>query len=410
LAGGAASAKSREKARAIARAGGRSAVRAALYNGVFLAADASGHALATKLRVLRRRGVEARVYTAHCDPRYAPVAQVASLAEARADPWRRSADVHLFDFGGAYPLFELIHELAPPARAIVTFHGLTPREYWPTAALEDYDRSLGQLAAAGKADRVLCASAYARDFLVTRGIDAARIRVVPLPVELPRVARKAHRDGPMRLLFVGRMVRSKGLPDLLEALAMLRAPDIGDWQLSIVFNPATAASGVLEQAQALATRLALAPKLRFLHGVQVRADMARLYAESAALVVPTYHDTFCLPALEALASGCPVIAYASGAVPEVTGGLAQLVPTGDIRGLAGAIRALAQARAAAGVPIAGGEVIARARFEHRARRHTRPLGEAQFAHNLIRVIGEVCGRRVGLRMRAGWPALRGIAT
>lgn len=375
-------------------------MKAALYAGAFFTADATGNALAAKLRALQARGFETRIYTAYSEAPYGPITRVVNGAdEARADAWRRGANVHLFEFGGYYPLFELIDDVAPPARAIVTFHGLTPREYWPADSLAIHERSLAQLAVAGKADRLLCASAYSRDFLVRRGIDPRRIRIVPLPLSLPRVKAEPCSDGRLRLLFVGRMARSKGLPDLLRALATFRETGFGGWELSIVSNPATAAQGFGGQMRELAAQLGLESRLRWLGKIEDRTAMAKLYAQSSALVVPTYHDTFCLPALEALACGCPVVAYASGAVPEVTGGLAQIVPTGDVAMLAAGIRRIAQALPSDRVPVAGGRLLPRKRFARHARALAARLDERRFAKTLIRTLSEACGRRFGAHTR-----------
>jgi glycosyltransferase involved in cell wall biosynthesis len=68
---------------------------------------------------------------------------------------------------------------------------------------------------------------------------------------------------------------------------------------------------------------ALAQELR-LAGADVRGyvpkdELAQLYRGAAALVFPSRYEGFGLPPLEAMACGCPVLAAASGAVPEVCG-------------------------------------------------------------------------------------------
>ena len=56
------------------------------------------------------------------------------------------------------------------------------------------------------------------------------------------------------------------------------------------------------------------------------------------LVLPSYHEGFGLPVLEAMALGIPVVASNAGALPEVAGDAALLVAPEDRRGLAEAIR------------------------------------------------------------------------
>lgn len=388
----------------------RRPLKAALYCGAFFAADASGNALAYKLRALQRHGIETCAYAPYCDPPYRHVTRLAATPdEARGDVWRADADVHIFEFGWVYPLFELIREVEPPARSIVSFHGVTPREFLPDHARADHERSLAQLKYAREADLVICASAYARDFLVRHGIDEARIRIAPLPVGLPRV-RPADRGGrPARLLFVGRMVPSKGMLDLLTALSMLGGRGTGDWELSIVSNPLTSDRAFVEQVRQLADRLKLESRLRLLGKIESRVAMAHLYARSAALVVPTYHETYCLPALEALATGCPVVAYASGAVPSLTRGLAQLVPPGDVTSLASAIGRLIEESAAGRVPIAGGNSVPRREFERRARALAGSLTERRYSRYVVSALREVCGWRPSAMtaIRQAWRTMHG---
>ncbi|MBW3614756.1 MAG: glycosyltransferase, partial [Actinobacteria bacterium] len=80
------------------------------------------------------------------------------------------------------------------------------------------------------------------------------------------------------------------------------------------------------------------------HGGRVRrlgwvdaGARADLLAGAAVLVLPSVYEGFGFPALEAMAAGTPVVATAAGALPEVVGSAARLVPPGDVDALAAAI-------------------------------------------------------------------------
>jgi glycosyltransferase involved in cell wall biosynthesis len=94
---------------------------------------------------------------------------------------------------------------------------------------------------------------------------------------------------------------------------------------------------------------AYAEELGIADAVQFRAtvpydEMPALYASATALVLaslPTkgWEEQFGMVLVEAQAAGTPVIACASGAIPEVLAGAGTLVEPGDWRGLARAMAA-----------------------------------------------------------------------
>jgi alpha-1,3-rhamnosyl/mannosyltransferase len=67
------------------------------------------------------------------------------------------------------------------------------------------------------------------------------------------------------------------------------------------------------------------------------AARADLLAGATALAFPSVYEGFGLPPLEAMAAGVPVVATAAGALVEVLGDAADLVPVGDVDALAGAL-------------------------------------------------------------------------
>jgi glycosyltransferase involved in cell wall biosynthesis len=68
--------------------------------------------------------------------------------------------------------------------------------------------------------------------------------------------------------------------------------------------------------------------------------VAAAYAEADVLVVTSAHEGFCVPVVEAMAAGLPVVAVEQGALPEVLGDAGTLVTSGHPYDLADAIGAL----------------------------------------------------------------------
>jgi glycosyltransferase involved in cell wall biosynthesis len=182
---------------------------------------------------------------------------------------------------------------------------------------------------------IVTVSTSSRDDIV-REMDVARERVsiVPLGVDT-----EVFRPLPDRRRVPGRIlvttsadVPLKGLDPLLRALAILRARRPAE--LVVVGRPRT--DGPIPR---LLDELALNGSVRFT-GYVPDAELVALYAEAEAAVVPSLYEGFSLPAVEAMACGLPLVATTAGALPEVVGDSALLVPPGDPQALADQLTAL----------------------------------------------------------------------
>jgi glycosyltransferase involved in cell wall biosynthesis len=152
---------------------------------------------------------------------------------------------------------------------------------------------------------------------------------------------RAGEPGPLRLLFVGSLIQRKGLHVLLEALAILPA---GSVSLDVVGDgardPAYAA-----RIQRQITRLGLAGAVR-LRGALSDDGLARAYARSHVLAVPSDYEGFGIAYLEAMVFGLPVLASAAGGATEIVtpGESGFLIPPGRPHILADHLRSLAMDR------------------------------------------------------------------
>lgn len=172
-------------------------------------------------------------------------------------------------------------------------------------------------------------SGFMKSRLVANGIPAEKIRVEPpeIPVGAAGAAAAAP-DGGVDLLFVGQLIRGKGVQLLLRAMARMETKRTLD---------VVGAGNLGGALRALAERLGLAGRVRF-RGFQ--ADPLAWMRAASCVVVPSFwQEPYGLVAAEAVALGRPVVAFAIGGLPEACGGRAVLVPPGDVAALARALDA-----------------------------------------------------------------------
>ncbi len=124
----------------------------------------------------------------------------------------------------------------------------------------------------------------------------------------------------------------KGIPTLLRAFAKLSTER--DSSLTVVGKPAP--GGPTEK---LIGELSLGDRVRFVTDIS-DTQLAELVASTEVAVVPSLYEGFSLPAVEHMASGTPLVASRTGALPEVTGDTACLVTPGDAEDLAATLRRL----------------------------------------------------------------------
>lgn len=163
------------------------------------------------------------------------------------------------------------------------------------------------------------------------------VHIIPLGVDTDVFfpdPQRAYRDqfkthDQWALGFIGRLVPEKGILDMAQAvLPQLR--EHPDWRWVI------AGSGPLEET----LRVLIAPHLEQIDIVPWLSthDMAHLMNALDLLVVPSkttsqWKEQFGRVLIEAMAVGLPVVAYSSGAIPDVLQNAGLIVPEGDIGAL-----------------------------------------------------------------------------
>ena len=127
--------------------------------------------------------------------------------------------------------------------------------------------------------------------------------------------------------------------DLLDAIEMLATSGAGDIRLTLAGNLGLSSEGYVVQVR---DRIRSAPLASIVRIVDTPTDgqLADLYARSDLLVMPSHHEGYCLPVIEALAAGCQVVSSDAGNLPNTVGDVGTTVRCGDVVELARQISAV----------------------------------------------------------------------
>jgi glycosyltransferase involved in cell wall biosynthesis len=205
---------------------------------------------------------------------------------------------------------------------------------------------------------IVCVSTYLREQLLRLGVaDAARVRVVPQPVNPLFQRSTVNGQRSDTILTVARLTRQKSIDTLLDALALLRARGC-DARLRIIGDGPERAA--LEQH---ARDLNVHAHVEFA-GALPQAELPAHYGRAAVFVLPSIREGVGLVFVEALLCGTPVIGTASGGITDIIrdGETGLLFPERDARALADALERVLSDRALAARLAANGAAFVRERF------------------------------------------------
>ena len=257
-------------------------------------------------------------------------------------PWRPDVVHAHFWMSGLAALTARNHV---PVPVVQTYHalGTVKRRYQgdadtSPAGRTGYERVLGR-----HVDRVIAQCRDEVAELGRMGVPRSAITVIPSGVDHTRFSpagpTTAREPGVPRILLAGRLVERKGLADLIQAL-----PRVPGAEAVLLGGPADGPvdqDPLVAKLRALADELGVAERVSFPGAVPVE-DMPAWYRSADVVVCLGWYEPFGLTALEAMACGVPVVAYAVGGYQDtvVDGTTGVLVPPRDVGLLADTLRGL----------------------------------------------------------------------
>jgi glycosyltransferase involved in cell wall biosynthesis len=168
-------------------------------------------------------------------------------------------------------------------------------------------------------------STSAADIAEDFGVSPSQLQVVPLGVDTELFTPAEHRVRNRVIAIASADVPLKGVSHLLHAVARLRVERDLELQLVAKLEP----NGPTEK---LIAELGISDIVHSSSGV-TDAELAALLSSAEVACIPSLYEGFSLPAVEAMASGTPIVASRAGALPEVVGvdgECARLVNPGDV--------------------------------------------------------------------------------
>lgn len=297
--------------------------------------DAVGNDVIAIQNALRGAGYTTAIFAETIHPKI-PSGTVFSIEIL---PALREDDVILYHFAAEDHFEEFIKKA--PCKVVLRYHNVTPPHFfdgYDAKAKLNTERGLAEIKALkDDIDYGIVVSEFNRDDLISYGYKCP-IDVAPILVQFDdyrqtpnqKVIEK-YKDEKHNVLFVGRMAPNKKVEDVISSFAEYKKTYDRDARLFLV--------GSFQETDKYYNEL-----LRHIDKLGVEDvifpghigfdEILAYYSIADLFLCMSEHEGFCVPLVEAMFFGVPIVAYDSCAVPNTLGGSGCLVHQKDYKDIA----------------------------------------------------------------------------
>jgi len=206
-----------------------------------------------------------------------------------------------------------------PHGTLLMYRHILPRSlHLPYLAYDCFTRKREVL----EADAVVVATEQEKGEAVEFGVAPERVHVIPVGVAADSPVERSERDeGPLTILFVGRITPDRCVERILHAAAILKKAGSPDFRIRVV-GPASvrtmirSGSRYLKRLTALATRLGIDDFVDFV-GPRYGDDLTAEYLSADVFVYTSAYENFGQTVLEAAFHGLPVVSTPTGVASDI---------------------------------------------------------------------------------------------
>ena len=301
-------------------------MKAAILIPVLTSKDAVGADALAMAQILDELGIETRIFcqsSSGVQRRTWPAEEMAAFAGA-------PGDLVIYHFSIGWPA--AIEQLRKCAGfRIVKYHNITPPRFFENYSIEYRDacergrREIAAIATLG-CELYLGASAYNLHELNSAGVPPGRGGVLApfhrvgeiVEAEADVGLIDALTDGARNFLMVGRIAPNKGHLDLVEAFSAYVRAYADPARLILLGKIDPRLHAYTETIQRRIDDHGLTQHVQWINAAS-EAQLKAAYLASHVFMLMSEHEGFCVPLVEAMALGTPIVAHASSAIPETLG-------------------------------------------------------------------------------------------